>query len=74
MFNSMSIFAILFLTLTENCSGTFQSISFLKFIREFWEQKFFDFKTPKQNLKIKILKQKLFLNFVLNFINWFILK
>ena len=50
----MPVLAILFLTLTENCSGTFQNISILKFIREFWEQKFLDFKAQKRNLKLNM--------------------
>ena len=37
-FKSMSVFAILFLVLTENCSGTTQNISVLKFVHEFSEQ------------------------------------
>ena len=50
----MSVFAILFLTLTEICSRTFQIISVLIFIHKFSEQKIFDFKTQKQNLKLNM--------------------
>ena len=65
----MPVFAILFLTLTEICSGTFQNISALIFICKFSEQKFFDFKTQKRkkttrkflnlklNIKINILNK-----------------
>ena len=50
----MSVFAILILTFTEICSRTFQIISILKFICEILEQKFFDFKIQKRNLKLKM--------------------
>ena len=50
----MFVFAILFLTFTESCSRTFQNISVLKFIQEFSEQKFLDFKIQKRNLKLNI--------------------
>ena len=53
-FGSVFVLAVLFLALTEGCSGAFQITSVLIFLLRFWEQKIFDFGIQERNLRLDI--------------------